>query len=363
MKRIWSFGTAAVMFGLATSAQAGLLGGLGCGKGGCCEEDCCPEACKPTICKPACEQAYTYQRRVSGLQRPCCGDECCESECCTAGCGSGAGCTGGSCLSPKKGCNLFKSLFGKKKGCGHGPGLCPTDCCDEGCTEGGCGLFGNKKGKVGTPCEIATLIYDAQTACHGKDRARAVDDLGGYNLRCHPEILCALVYSLNDADERVRKEAADAIGDAIGDGRLCCTQEVVSALTCALGDCDRGVRHQAEEALEACGYDVVDCDGGCCETGCTNGGCVAAAPAQTAPVPVTNSAPPAPMTAAPKTMTKPPAPKPLPKADAPKAAPAPPAPGAVPAPAPAEDPEAYFPSRFRQQTNRGGLGGLFSMAR
>jgi hypothetical protein len=78
--------------------------------------------------------------------------------------------------------------------------------------------------------------------------------------------MTAFVYALNDADERVRREAADEIGDQVRK-HCCCCPEVVAALTCALGDCDRGVVRQAEQALRLCGYDVVK---GCCDTCCNN---------------------------------------------------------------------------------------------
>jgi hypothetical protein len=182
------------------------------------------------------------------------------------------------------------------------------------------------------PCEIAELIYKSQTACYGKDRAKAIDKLGDYDCQCNPEILCAMVYALNDADEKVRREAADEIGDVLRRNHCCCSPEVVSALTCALADCDRRVRHNAEQALKACGYKVVDgccnkqqcCSTGCASHGCASGGCA------TAPMA------PAPMTA------------PAPMAPAPSAAPA-------PAPAPPEDPKAYFPSRLRDQQTQDGV--------
>ncbi|MDA1013979.1 MAG: HEAT repeat domain-containing protein [Planctomycetota bacterium] len=172
----------------------------------------------------------------------------------------------------------------------------------------------------------------SQTACYAKDRANAIENLGNrFDCVCNPEILTAMVYALNDADERVRKEAADELGDQLRKNPCCCCREVVAALTCALGDCDRGVVRQAVEGLRACGYDVID---GCCNPcdECCNNGC---APAGT-------------------------------PAAAPKAAPAPTeAPPAVEAPAK----ETYFPSRLRgtRQTmrqsapRRNSLAGLFSL--
>lgn len=156
------------------------------------------------------------------------------------------------------------------------------------------------------PCEIAELIYKSQTACYAKDRKRAIDDLGNnYDCVCNPEIMAAFIYALNDADERVRKNAADEIGDQIRENPCCCSDEVTAALKVALADCDRGVRRQAQEALEACGYCVVD---GCCEP-C--GGCNACGHCGDGAAPA-------------------------------------PAEDAKPAPAPPEDPKAYFPSRLRQ---------------
>ncbi len=73
--------------------------------------------------------------------------------------------------------------------------------------------------------------------------------------------MSAFIYALNDADERVRRKAADEIGDQVRHNG-CCSPCVVAALTNALADCDRGVRREAEQALCLCGYDVVD---GCCD--------------------------------------------------------------------------------------------------
>jgi hypothetical protein len=134
------------------------------------------------------------------------------------------------------------------------------------------------------------LIYISQTACYARQRRAALRKLGNrYDCICNPEIMTAFVYGLNDADERVRRTAADKIGDQIRKN-CCCCPEIVAALTCALGDCDRGVRRQAEQALRLCGYDIVD---GCCNTCCSTGstacgasGCApvgGAAPAASAP--------------------------------------------------------------------------------
>ena len=139
--------------------------------------------------------------------------------------------------------------------------------------------------------------------------------------------MTAFIYGLNDCDERVRKEAADELGDQLRKNPCCCSCEVVTALTAALGDCDKGVRRQAEEGLRACGYEVVDgcCDKGCCNTGCGANACGSAAP-----------------------MAHP--------APAPEAAPA-------PAPAPPTEPKAYFPSRLNNPTTKktSKLGNLFGL--
>ena len=376
MKWTLRISTAAALFGMATAAQAQMFGGI-CSTGGCASE-CCEQPCRPVVCRPHCGQTYTYQRRLSDLKPPCCDSDCCEDGCSPTACAPG--CTDNCRLIPKKHCNLFDKLFSKNsfsKNCFSKS--CGSNCCEDGC-DGGCT---GKMGKCGSPCEVAQLIYEAQTACHGKDRAKAVDKLGDYDTRCHPEVLVALLYSLNDCDERVRAEAADEIGDMIKDGRLCCSPEVVAALSNALGDCDKKVRGQAEEALEACGYDVVDCDSDCTTCSATNcnvtGGNVVA-PAYS-PAPATNYAPaPVPAKSVEMPATAPaPAPVKKPMGDV---APMPPAKKAVkkpavekkmapvqaptqtvPAPAPADDPEAYFPSRLRSQSSTSRLSNVFSMNR
>ena len=175
------------------------------------------------------------------------------------------------------------------------------------------------------------------TACHASDRRRALDKLGRkYDCCCNPEIMNAFVYGLNDTDERVRREAADEIGDQVRRNKCCCSPCVVSALTCALADCDRSVRRQAEQALRNCGYEIVDgcCDGctdaGCCSTGCATGACGTATPV-----------------AAPAEVQQP-----TPAAEA------------APAPAPPAEPQAFFPSKLHKQTkSKSSLAGLFGMAR
>ncbi|GAB4153823.1 MAG: hypothetical protein Tsb009_30310 [Planctomycetaceae bacterium] len=139
------------------------------------------------------------------------------------------------------------------------------------------------------------MIYASQTSCYAKDRKRAIDDLGDFDCQCNPEIMVAMIYALNDADERVRAEAADEIGDQLRKNPCCCSKEVVAALTAALGDCDRKVRRQAEEGLEACGYEVVDgcCCGVSCDPCAKKCGCGAPSPT---PMDGKKAAPPAPGT-------------------------------------------------------------------
>ncbi len=194
--------------------------------------------------------------------------------------------------------------------CGHSKGVCYEKTCTV------------TKVCCADPCEVAELIYKSQTACYATQRAHAIHKLGQFDCQCNPEILCAMVYGLNDADERVRRASAEEIGHEMRKNPCCCSKEVTAALTCALADCDRRVRRHAEKALRQCGYDIVD---GCCKQTCcaSMGGC-------------------APMGTAPK-MAPTPAPAP-----APSAAPA-------PAPAPPEDPKAYFPSRLRDQQTQEGV--------
>nr|WP_232107425.1 HEAT repeat domain-containing protein [Gimesia alba] len=163
------------------------------------------------------------------------------------------------------------------------------------------------------------MIYQSQTACYAKHRRKAIHKLGDkFTCECNPEIMCAFIYALNDADERVRAKAADEIGDQLRKNSCCCSPELTAALTCALGDCDKKVVREATQALELCGYEVVEgcCDKPCCHTGCAPAGC------------------------------------------SPSAAPA--------APAPTSDPKAYFPSRMqdRKQSRRlsgNSLSNLFGL--
>jgi hypothetical protein len=174
-------------------------------------------------------------------------------------------------------------------------------------------------------CEIAHQIYVSQTACYATERRSAIRRLARYSCVCNPEIMCAFVYGLNDADERVRLAAADALKDQLKKNPCCCNDRVTSALICALGDCDKKVRREAEKALEACGYEVADC----CDQVCSVPSCGAKA---CGPAPAGDAAP-------------------MPMEEA------------APAPAPPAEGDAFFPSRLPQQqtrkTNR--LANLFGL--
>jgi len=126
----------------------------------------------------------------------------------------------------------------------------------------------------GSCSELAELIHRSQTACHSWDRRDAVHKLSDrYSCRCHPEVMPALLYALNDPDERVRSKSADEIGDQLRDCPQCCSDAVLNGLKYALADCDRFVRRQAEEALRCAGFDLVDCVNSC-DTACTSNGCI-----------------------------------------------------------------------------------------
>lgn len=373
MNRIRVFATMLLTLGSGITAQAGPFGLLGnsCGASKCCgcASSCQPQCCKPTITRPCDVKVHTYQRACSTIKPPCCNTGCCPqqgcapaaSNCCApapqacapapaacaapapqacapapAACAAPApavcaapapaACAApapAACAAPAPAaCGVPAAAGCAAPLAGCGPQGCNVGCnagCNAGCN-GGCGTCCNAD-----PCEIAELIYQAQTACYAKDRRRAIHDLGDcFDCVCNPEIMSALIYSLNDSDERVRWKAADEIGDQLRKNCCCCTPEVIAALTCALADCDRGVRRQAEEALEVCGYEIVD---GCCNTcgnSCTTGACGACGACGGAA-----AALPAPVSAEPARMQN------------------------SISPAPVPDPEAYFPSRMNQrQTNR-----------
>lgn len=315
---------------LTTVAQAGLFSGHGDSKCCGCASTCQPQCCKPTIKRPCCPTVHTYQRKCSTLKPPCC-DTCCApkhcckpapAKCCAPAPAKCAAPAPAQCAAPApaKCCAPAPSkCCAPKSGCCAKSSCCQKSCCQTKCCNA-------------DPCEIAKLIYTSQTACYAKDRRRAIDDLGDFDCQCNPEIMTAMIYALNDADEKVRAEAADEIGDQLRKNPCCCSKCVIAALTAALGDCDKKVRRQAEEGLEACGYEVVD--GCCCGVSCDpcQRGCGCAAPAGCA---------------APGAV-----PAPMPHGGDKKAAP--PAPGTE---------KVYYPAKLRRVPNRkrGRLASLFSL--
>ncbi|MCA9026294.1 MAG: hypothetical protein KDA86_13895 [Planctomycetaceae bacterium] len=360
-----------VLAGFTQISEAGLFNKyFNKGSAKCCDcvPTCQPECCQPVIVKPCRDcNAYCYQRRRSTLKRPCCNGigngcpaACCpvNSGCCDNGCGNnaccdtacGTGCCNNNCCEDC--CD---------------PSCC-DECCDPSCCDDCCDTV-----CCDDSCILAELIYQSQTACYARQRRRAVRQMSWtFDCACYPELMCALIYALNDTDERVRAQAANEIGDELRKNSCCCSQEVVSALTCALADCDWRVRWYAKRALKQCGYKVVDpcyteccevaccetgcCDSGCCDSGCTSG-CTTGHAAPTAP-PVADHAAPS-------------APADLPESDEAPVAPAAPeaAPAAEPMPEAApEPPSAYFPkfyprhSSVRPASSKKGLAGLLGLA-
>lgn len=282
---------------LTTVAQAGLFSFSGHGDSKCCgcASTCQPQCCKPTIKRPCCPTVHTYQRKISTLKPPCCDTCCAPKACCKPACGPKPCATAAPCCKPApvKCCTPAPvKCCAPKAPCGTNACASKSSCCQKSCCQTKC--------CNADPCEIAKLIYTSQTACYAKDRRRAIDDLGDFDCQCNPEIIVAMIYALNDADERVRAEAADEIGDQLRKNPCCCSPQVIAALTAALGDCDKKVRRQATEGLEACGYEVVD--GCCCGVSCDPcaAKCGCSAPG-TVPAPMPNggdkkAAPPAPGT-------------------------------------------------------------------
>jgi hypothetical protein len=274
MKSIKTFVAVAALVALSGNAQAGLFGSLkGWGASKCC--DCAPtfqpDCCRPAITRPCHVNVYNYQRtHAKPFCDPCAPGACAPVGACAPGAGAGVcapgvgadvcapGAGGGIC--PPGACVCAGPCGpGVCAPAGVGAACCPVDAgCGAPCVEDCCPCV--------DPCDIAALIYESQTACYAKQRARALAKLGKrYDCVCNPEIMAAFVYGLTDADERVRAEAASQIASQVKKNPCCCTSCVISALTCALADCDKKVRRIAERGLRQCGYDVVD---GCCELVC-----------------------------------------------------------------------------------------------
>lgn len=320
MKWIKTLTAVVAILSVNGAAQAGLfnfkLGGhCGAAKSCGCAPTCQPEICKPTIARPCGVSVHTYQRACSTIKPPCCAPACGPQACAPKACAPAPKACAVPAPAPKvcapapKACAVPapapkvcavpapKVCGPAPKACGPQPGCGPQPCGKMACCDA-------------DPCEIATLIYESQTCCYARQRARALRKLGKNSCICNPEIMAAFVYGLNDADEKVRAQAASEICSQLRKhGPCCCSPQVVAALTCALGDCDKRVRRISEKALCLCGYDVVD---GACQVACGAQGC---GPAGALP--------------------------PAPTGDDDEAAPA-------PAP-PTEEPKAYFPSRLNQQ--------------
>lgn len=221
----------------------------------------CGEPCAGAwISRPCRFQVTGHQRQNGGWQSVCgstaCGEssECCpvaEPDCCAPVVPDCCAPVGPACCVPvscHEGDLCDPEVSGRcsVEGCGSSAGCQRKDCC---CVE--------------ERCEVAKLIRQSMHACYARQRRNAVHQLSDYyDLCCHPAIMDALVYALNDSDERVRAKAADEIGDQIRRHGGCVNSDVICVLRYSLGDCDKRVRRQAEEALQLCGYRIVD--GHCC---------------------------------------------------------------------------------------------------
>ena len=311
------------MFAMGFEAHAGKLHhrrSIGCGaeKACGCASDCTPASCKPSIKKPCHRNVHSYQRGCAPAKpagcTSCAPTSCCAPAACAADPGCDAPCAAApACAAPAaegccgtdactQSCCKTKTRRVKTKRCTAKS--CTADSCSDSCgADDSCGCTKTKCSK--DPCakydprKLAQLIYEAQTACYPRQRKRAVHQIGSrFNCKCNPEVMTALIYSMNDANPYVRREATDEIGDQIRKNGCCCTPDMVKALSFALADCDRVVRREAEQALNNCGYEVVGgcckskrerccksksscCETGCADTGCTNG-CAPAAPVKAA---------------------------------------------------------------------------------
>lgn len=354
------YGAVVAMLGMVASANAGpimLASHSCCGaeKSCGCAPSCQPQCCRPVICKPTCPNIYNYQRTCA---KPMC---CNAAPSCAPKCAAPAAAPAPvSCAAPAPAACAAPApvtcAAPAPARCAPAPVTCaapapacaapapvscaapapaPAKCCDvpsaaKCCDNGKCCNNNNKC--CADPCEVAHWIYESQTACYAKSRRKAIRKLGKFDCCCNPEIMCAFIYGLNDTDERVRRESANQIRKQVRRNECCCNCKVVAALTCALADCDKRVVRAATKALKTCGYDVQDC--------CQNGGNTCGTQQASCSAPSTmESAPAAP-------------------AEGGEAAPAP-----APAPASAE-PEAYFPSRLKNQqtkARKAGLSNLFGL--
>ena len=419
--------------GMMGTAFAGTCAPLSTGHAGDKSTGCAPAyqpcASKPVICRPDYRKVCSYQRSCTKQTLNGCnigngnhgghgGAGGAGGSCVTAapshGAGNGGSCgtNAGSCRTNAGSCGLPTSCGPKKCGLLGGLGKggllgglfnckksCDTGCApaakagcapsavaaaDPGCAAPSragcapapvkaCGAATATRCCTGNSAEIAALIAESQTACYAKQRRRALTKLGKFDCVCNPEIMNAFVIGLNDCDERVREEAAVQIRKQTRCGTGCCNAQVVAALTCALSDCDRGVRRAAEKALEACGYEVRDCQPKCTTPARPALACAPAAPAARACAPAAvaaNGCAPAavgangcaPVISAPAAQAMP-APVYAPVEAAPVAPAIPEAVPAAPAPA-ADEPAAYYPSKLKSQqtkAKKSGLSNLFGL--
>lgn len=262
--------TCGMMLTAATVAHGGLFDR----KPACGEASCVPEISRP--CRP---NVMSHQRQSAVCLPACCPIGCAESPSCCAPAGPDC------CAQTITGCVVTGPACCAPVACQPGQ-LCQADsvgrCAVEGCDYDSCC---NREGCccAGERCDVGKLIHQSMTACYARQRRNAVHHLSDYyELCCHPQIMDALVYALNDSDERVRAKAADEIGDQIRRNGCCCINgDVICVLRYSLGDCDKHVRRQAEEALQLCGYRIVD--GRCC---CPPGPACETPASLKAPVPV-----------------------------------------------------------------------------
>lgn len=246
MKWIHALTIAAFLACSQENVQSGLFRPNGGIKGTGCAESCQPQSCKPTITRPCHTTVHNYQRRCANV-KPICG---------SGGCGADNCCAPTSCSVPQP-CGVPNSCS-VPVSC-EAPGACgAVSCCvDSGCVDSCSGSESNCSWE--DVCAIEKLIRESQAACYATERRDAIHRLGDhYDCVCHPQIMNAFIYALNDSDERVRAKSADEIGDQIRRNRCCCGAPVIRALQHALADCDRGVRRQAEEALQLSGYNIVN---------------------------------------------------------------------------------------------------------
>lgn len=226
--------------------------------------------CEPVICRPMNTTVFNYQRKYSNACGGCADagaslvtdGSCCDRSCCApTGCGP---CAESTCCAPSSNSMPCGTICDAS--C-NAPSACGSEGCASSCSCGN-SCHGAEACKV-----IAQLIHQSMVGCYATQRRRAIHRLGDhFDCCCHPEIMTAFIYALNDSDERVRAKAADEIGDQVNRNRCICGPPVIRALRCALADCDRNVRREAASSLKSCGFKIVD---GKCSGACGDGYCPA----------------------------------------------------------------------------------------